>query len=42
MVLVQGFLPFSRVRDRDLAALVQEVAAMGDALEGRIFGGDMH
>jgi len=42
LVLVQGFLPLSRVRDRDLAALVQEVAAMGDALEGRIFGGDMH
>jgi hypothetical protein len=42
LVLVQGFLPFSRVRDRDLAALVQEVATMGDALEARIFGGDMH
>jgi hypothetical protein len=42
LIVVQGFLPLSRVRDRDLAALVQEVAVTGDALEARIFGGDMH
>jgi hypothetical protein len=41
LIVVQGFLPLSRVRDRDLAALIQEVATLGDALEGRIFGGDM-
>ncbi|MCA9659925.1 MAG: hypothetical protein KC486_16390 [Myxococcales bacterium] len=40
-IVAQGFLPLSRVRDRDLAALLYQVAALGDALEHRIFGGDM-
>ncbi|MCA9638582.1 MAG: hypothetical protein KC420_21280, partial [Myxococcales bacterium] len=40
-IVAQGFLPLSRVRDRDLAALIYQVAALGDALERRIFGGDM-
>ncbi|MEZ4450608.1 MAG: hypothetical protein R3B09_14095 [Nannocystaceae bacterium] len=40
-IVVQGFLPLSRVRDRDLAALIYEVAAMADSLEHAIFGGDM-
>lgn len=40
-IVVQGFLPLSRVRDRDLAALIYEVAAMADDLERRIFGSDM-
>lgn len=40
-IVAQGFLPLSRVRDRDLAALLYQVAALGDALENRIFGGDM-
>ena len=40
-IVAQGFLPLSRVRDRDLAALIYQVASLGDALENRIFGGDM-
>lgn len=40
-IVAQGFLPLSRVRDRDLAALIYQVASLGDALEHRIFGGDM-
>ncbi|HFE46014.1 MAG TPA: hypothetical protein ENJ18_11080 [Nannocystis exedens] len=40
-IVTQGFLPLSRVRDRDLAALIYQVASLGDALENRIFGGDM-
>ncbi len=40
-IVTQGFLPLSRVRDRDLAALIYQVASLGDALEYRIFGGDM-
>jgi hypothetical protein len=40
-IVTQGFLPAARVRDRDLAALVYQVAAWGDELERRIFGGDM-
>jgi hypothetical protein len=39
-IMVQGFLPLSRVRDRDLAALVYEVATLADSLEKKIFGTD--
>jgi hypothetical protein len=40
-IVAQGFLPISRVRDTDLAALVYQVARTADELERRIFGGDM-
>ena len=40
-IVTQGFLPLARVRDKDLAALIYQVADWGDELEKRIFGGDM-
>jgi hypothetical protein len=40
-IVCQGFLPAARVRDKDLAALIYQVAHWGDMLERRIFGGDM-
>jgi hypothetical protein len=39
-VVVQGFLPFARARDRDLAAAIYQTAAYADGLERSIFGGD--
>lgn len=41
-LMVQGFLPLSRVRDRDLAALVYEVATLADSLEHKVFGTNYH
>ena len=40
-IVTQGFLPLSRVRNQDLAALIHHVAWWADVLERRIFGGDM-
>lgn len=39
-IVTQGFLPLHHARDQDLAALIYQVAAWGDVLERRIFGGD--
>lgn len=39
-IVTQGFLPYAKVKDSDLAALIFQVCAYGDLLEKRIFGGD--
>jgi hypothetical protein len=39
-LVVQGFLPFVRVRDTDLASLAYQVASGADAMEAYLFGCD--
>lgn len=39
-IVTQGFLPLSRVRDMDVAAMIFQTCQYADVLEHRIFGGD--
>jgi hypothetical protein len=40
-IVAQGFTPLARATDQDLAAQIYQVAQKADALEHKIFGGDL-